>query len=57
MTDKIEIRDAVSRIRDETERLDIVVNNATVYLESGPIHEMNTADLDHTLTINLRAPR
>ncbi|ESS12596.1 MAG: dehydrogenase [uncultured archaeon A07HR60] len=56
VTDETEIREAVSRIRDETGRLDIAVNNAGVYPESGPIHEMDTADLDRTLTVNLRGP-
>lgn len=56
VTDEPEIAAALTRIDDEAERLDIVVNNAGVFPRSGPLHETDTADLDHTLEVNLRGP-
>ncbi|WP_276273262.1 SDR family NAD(P)-dependent oxidoreductase [Haloarcula litorea] len=56
VTEEAEIAAAVDRIDDEAGRLDVLVNNAGVFHRSGPLHEMSTADLDHTLDVNLRGP-
>ena len=47
---------AAERIRAETGRLDMLVNNAGIFPEAGPLHETSTDDLDRTLAANLRGP-
>ena len=56
VTEDDEIRTAVDRIENEQGGLDIVVNNAGIFPESGPLHEMDTADFDRTMAVNLRGP-
>jgi len=47
---------AAERIHVETGRLDVLVNNAGIFPEAGPLHETSTDDLDRTLAANLRGP-
>ena len=56
VTEDDEIRAAVDRIEKEQGGLNIVVNNAGIFPESGPLHEMDTADFDRTMAVNLRGP-
>lgn len=56
VTDDAEIEAAIDRIRRETGSLDVLVNNAGVFPRSGPLHEMDPADFDRTMAVNLRGP-
>lgn len=56
VTDEAQIAAATDEIAADAGRLDVVVNNAGVFPESGPLDEMATADLDRTLDVNLRGP-
>jgi len=56
VTDETEIAAATDEIAADAGRLDVVVNNAGVFPESGPLDEMATGDLDPTLDVNLRGP-
>ena len=56
VTDGDEVRAAVDRIEREEGSLDVLVNNAGVFSRSGPLHEMDTADFDRTMAVNLRGP-
>ena len=56
VTDDGEIRAAVDRIERERGSLDILVNNAGVFPRSGPLHEMDDAEFDRTMAVNLRGP-
>lgn len=56
VTDDDEVRAAIDRIEREQGALDVVVNNAGVFPRSGPLHEMDLADFDRTMAVNLRGP-
>lgn len=56
VTEESDIVGAVDRIADETERLDIVINNAGIFPRAGPLHETSTEAIDRTLEVNLRGP-
>jgi NAD(P)-dependent dehydrogenase (short-subunit alcohol dehydrogenase family) len=56
VTSEADIGAAIDRIRRETERLDVLVNNAAVPGPDGPIGEGTTGGIDRTLATNLRGP-
>jgi len=56
VTNEKGIHTAVAHIEREEGTLDILVNNAGVFTRSGPLHEMDTADFDHTMAVNFRGP-
>ncbi|VTT86154.1 3-oxoacyl-[acyl-carrier protein] reductase [Halorubrum sp. DM2] len=56
VTEDGEIRDAVDRIEREQGALDVLVNNAGVFPRSESLHEMDVADFDDTMAVNLRGP-
>lgn len=56
VTDDDEVRAAIDRIEREGGSLDILVNNAGVFSRSGPLHEMDIAEFDRTMAVNLRGP-
>lgn len=60
VTDMASIRKAVSQITGLTSALDILVNNAAVYLQKPvkPLHELDLADghLEETLNVNAFGP-
>ncbi|MGR6321340.1 SDR family oxidoreductase [Micromonospora soli] len=49
------VRAAVDRTAAELGRLDILVNNAAVFLV-GPVGELGAEEVDRTLAVNVRAP-
>ncbi|TKX69230.1 SDR family NAD(P)-dependent oxidoreductase [Halorubrum sp. SP9] len=56
VTAEEEIHSAVDTIEQEEGSLDILVNNAGIFPRSGPLHEMERADFDRTMAVNLRGP-
>ena len=56
VTEDDEIETAIDRIEREQGSLDVLVNNAGVFPRSGPLHEMDAADFDRTMAVNLRGP-
>lgn len=53
--DPTAVRDAVDRAAAELGRLDILVNNAAVFLV-GAMGELGTAEVEQTIAVNIRAP-
>ncbi len=56
VTEDDQVARAADRIREEAGGLDVLVNNAGIFPETGPLHEASTRDLDRTLDVNLRGP-
>jgi hypothetical protein len=56
VTDDAAIESAIDTIRREQGRLTILVNNAGIFPETGPLHELDLDAFDDTLDVNLRGP-
>jgi NAD(P)-dependent dehydrogenase (short-subunit alcohol dehydrogenase family) len=56
VTEDDEVETAIDRIERERGSLDVLVNNAGVFPRSESLHEMDAADFDHTMAVNLRGP-
>lgn len=56
VTDEADIGATVDRIRRETDRLDVLVNNAAIAGPDGPIGDGTTGGIDRVLATNLRGP-
>jgi len=56
VTDDTAIESAIDTIRREQGQLTILVNNAGVFPETGPLHDIDLDAFDDTLDVNLRGP-
>jgi NAD(P)-dependent dehydrogenase (short-subunit alcohol dehydrogenase family) len=56
VTDDAEVAAALETVREETGRLDVLVNNAGVFNRLGPLAGADLDEFDHTLDVNLRGP-
>lgn len=56
VTEEADVGSAMDRIERETERPDVLVNNAAVPGPDGPIGEGTTGGIDRVLATNLRGP-
>lgn len=51
-----DVQEALNRIGETEDGLDVLVNNAGVGHFGAPLHEERTAHIDHTISVNLRGP-
>ncbi|PSQ03745.1 short-chain dehydrogenase [Halobacteriales archaeon QS_6_71_20] len=51
-----DVQEALNRIGESEDGLDVLVNNAAVGHFGEPLHEERTAHIDHTVSVNLRGP-
>ena len=56
VSDKVSVKSAVDAAAGEWGGLDILVNNAGIPGVSNPVHELDAADWDRVIAVNLRGP-
>lgn len=56
VADEAQVEAAVAAVLEASQRLDVVINNAGISGRATPIHELEGAELDRVLGIDLRGP-